>query len=312
MPDSMPAASGAGHGKVILLGEHAVVYGTPALVASIDRGARAKVELSDTPSVCVNGEHVAPGNPLFEALSELAEALGSGPVALSLQVDLPLGSGLGASAAMGVAAARAIAELVGQGPSEARIAEAVDRWENVFHGNASGVDRAAAQGEGVLRFVRGGQAEPLGLRRPLPLVIAVAGPPASTREMVANVARLRDSNRPQFDKNLEAISALVQNAAVCLRSGDLRALGQLMNLCQMILSGWMLSTEMIEVACRTAREAGACGAKLTGAGGGGCMVALCESDAMSGRVEDALRHLGLDAFSTRIDAPALPSHHDHE
>ncbi len=293
---------GRGHasGKVILLGEHAVVYGTPAIAASLAHGARAVARRSETNRLFLGNKELPQDDPLHPALERIRTVLGAPPVELRLELDLPPGCGLGASAALGVASARALADLSGQSTSQRRISEAADAWEKVFHGTPSGVDRSAAQENGVLRFVRGQEPEKLVLRRSLFLTVAVASPAASTRDMIDNVARLRSANPDQFDKNLEAIRSLVDNATACLRSGDIRSTGRLMDLCQMILSGWMLSTEGIELACAKAREAGALGAKLTGAGGGGCIVALCENDAMSRHVQDALLDLGLEAFATRV------------
>jgi mevalonate kinase len=134
----------------------------------------------------------------------------------------------------------------------------------------------------------------------MPLVIALAGPPASTRSMVEGVARLRARRREIVDKAFEGIRALVTNARLCIEVGDLPGLGKLMDLNQMLLSGLMVSSESIERACEIARNAGALGAKLTGAGGGGAVVALADID--PDPVIEAFAAAGLSCFSAVVPA----------
>jgi mevalonate kinase len=171
-------------------------------------------------------------------------------------------------------------------------------WEQVFHGNPSGVDAAAAAAGGCIQFTRGVGIEPVKLARPLELVLAVAGPPASTKSMVEGVARINERRPEMFQKTLDGVRALVNNARLCLEAGDLPGLGQLMNLNQMLLSGLHVSTEAIERACQVARDAGALGAKLTGAGGGGCIVALADLDPAP--VLQALRDAGFECFASTV------------
>jgi mevalonate kinase len=128
----------------------------------------------------------------------------------------------------------------------------------------------------------------------------LAGPPASTKLMVEGVARLRERRAEIVDKALEGIRALVQNAKLCLEAGDLPGLGSLMNYNQMLLSGLFVSTEGIEHCCALAREAGALGAKLTGAGGGGAVIALCDGD--SAPVLAAWRAAGIECFGSTVRA----------
>lgn len=292
---------------MILLGEHAVVYGVPAVVAGLDKGAEAYAEAADAFSVSLNEQSLPHDHELTAALIAAAKLLSAPACRVRLNLEVPAGAGLGASAALGVAAARALALLSDQTVSERRIAAAADEWERIFHGNPSGVDRAAAQMGGVLKFVRGEEPEPVPLKSSLPLVVAVADPPANTRSMVESVARLKTNNPLQFQKNLDAIAALVKNALVCLRSGDLPSLGKLMNLNQMVLAGWMVSTEGIERACSTAREAGALGAKLTGSGGGGCVVSLCTPEGQE-TVRQALATAGFETFSSTIRSSDAHTH----
>lgn len=261
-------------GKVILFGEHAVVHGVPAIAAGINLGATARCVAAPKDGISVNGASVAPGEPLESALERIREALGVKPAQVALSLELPPGAGLGASAALGVATVRALGDLNGVPLDDRRVFFAAQAWERVFHGNPSGIDVAAAQSGGLIRFSRGNEAEPLVINKALRVVIARAGPPASTKKMVAGVARLKEQNPIQFQKTLDAVQSLVENASLLLKSGDVRAVGKLMDLNHMLLAGWMLSTQELEDACRLAREKGALGAKLTGSGGGGSVIAL--------------------------------------
>ncbi|HYP90745.1 MAG TPA: mevalonate kinase, partial [Polyangiaceae bacterium] len=127
-------------------------------------------------------------------------------------------------------------------------------------------------------------------------------PPASTKLMVEAVARQRERRPELFEKTLEAIRALVANAKLCLEAGDLPGLGSLMNYNQMLLSGMFVSTEGIERCCALAREAGALGAKLTGAGGGGAVIALCDGD--SEPILAAWRSASIECFGSCVRANA--------
>lgn len=295
-----------GRGKVILLGEHAVVYGTPALAAGIERGVHARATAADETSMHIepwgltlslDGEH-----DLERALSAVWRAHPRAPLPplrIEADVALPAGAGLGCSAAVGVATLRAIDEAIGHEASDAEIAERGLAWERVFHGNPSGVDNTMAAHGGVAVFERGQPLSPVQVRHPLTLVVGNSGHASATKDMVAEVARQRGRDEARFDKTLESIGILVRNARLAIEAGDLVALGQLMDLNQNLLSGWMLSTTAIEEMCAAAREAGAKGAKLTGAGGGGCMIALTEpADATA--VQKAIEETGHDAFVTEV------------
>jgi mevalonate kinase len=291
------------HGKVILLGEHAVVYGVPAIAAGIDRGARASASPANEPRLVI-GENVftpADGGELGRALSELLSILGAGPHELRVESELPLGAGLGSSAAIGVACARAVAEACASTLAAERVLDAALAWERVFHGNPSGIDTEAAARGGCFMFTRGQGAETIALGRPLTLAIAVAGPPASTKVMVEGVARLRERRPEVFAKSLEGIHSLVKNARLALSAGDVPGLGRLMDLNQMLLAGLLVSTEDIERACQLARDAGALGAKLTGAGGGGAVIALCDERAEP--VLEAWKSHGLSCFAATVANP---------
>lgn len=290
-------------GKVILLGEHAVVHGVPAIAAGIERGATAQAERAASTELSIDSVTASPGDgsDLGRALSALLAELGVTGVRIRASSALPVGCGLGSSAALAVAVARAVQDLEGS-PSPERTLAAATAWEQVFHGNPSGIDTAAAIHGGCIWYTRQGGPVPLGLGRPLTLGVAVAGPAASTKQMVESVAQLGQRRPEVFAKSLAGIESLVKNARLALEAGDLPGLGRLLDLNQMLLSGLMVSTEEIETACRLARAAGALGAKLTGAGGGGAVIALCDDDPEP--VLAAWRQGGLTCFSTHVGAKA--------
>ncbi len=290
------------NGKIILLGEHAVVYGVPAIAAGIERGVEAHAELAAVAALRVGDRTGEPGDgsDLGQAFAALLGALGARPLAVRATLELPPGSGLGASAALGVAIARAALSALSEEPDPLRVLAAAAAWEGVYHGNASGVDAAAAAYDGCILFEKGHAVQAISLGRDLVLAVGLAGPPASTKLMVESVARLRERRPAVVDKALDGIRALVNNATLCLDAGDLPGLGSLMNYNQMLLSGLFVSTEGIERCCALARDAGALGAKLTGAGGGGAVVALCDGD--SEPILRAWRAAGVECFGSYVRA----------
>jgi mevalonate kinase len=311
---------GTACGKVILLGEHAVVYGAPALAVGIDRGARATA--SPTPgqpsTLHVGGWNIKVSDakedePLARAFTDLLavtrQAAGPDePSAFSVdaEADLPPGGGLGCSAALGVAVARSLDPSA----TPETIAARVMAWERVFHGNPSGVDAAVSALGGGLLFQRTdgepARIERVRIPRALHLAVGHSGAVSSTKTMVEAVARLRERRPEIVQKAFDGITTLVRNARLALEDGDVRGVGQLMDLNQMLLSGLFVSTPEIEHMCAAAREAGAAGAKLTGAGGGGCVAALVHDAAGAEAVVSAWRREGFDGFVTTFGADPVP------
>lgn len=278
-----------GYGKLILLGEHSVVYGRPALAASLAVGAEATATIAERNSLHVQPWDVTVFADRPEAHTDsenLRRALNavldlqpqpSPAFAIEARLDLPAGAGLGSSAALGVAVLRAIDEARGAVRSRDQITEMSLAWERVFHGNPSGVDNAMAAGAGVALYRKGQPLEAVTPRHRPRFVVAHSGEFGSTKLMVESVARQHEKAPARLDQIFDGIESLVLNARVALEHGDMAGFGKLMDLNQALLNSLMLSTVTLEEMCGAARHAGALGAKLTGGGGGGCMIALVDA-----------------------------------
>ena len=170
----------------------------------------------------------------------------------------------------------------------------------MFHGNPSGIDTSvAASGRAVL-YRKGHPPEALSLRHPINLVVGDTGSASSTRDTVASVARQHAQNPAKIEEIFDGIEALVVNARSALQTGEGSRLGQLMSLNQKLLSTMLLSTSQLEEMCQAAEKAGALGAKLTGGGGGGCMIALVEHAPQAAAIVAALEALGRRAFPVEV------------
>jgi mevalonate kinase len=310
----MNAAVVQAGGKVILFGEHGVVYGRPALAAGLVTGARAWTERAAAPRLTVEpwGVSVEPAVRAHDAAAvaatQLAQAFGAivaayeTPPKLHVRVamELPSGAGLGGSAALSVAIVRALDAALGIARTPSEVAAIALEAERVFHGNPSGVDTAMSAAGGVAVYRKGQPLEPVRVARPLQLVVGHSGEPGMTKETVASVARQHAQKPDKVDQIFDGMEAIVNNAKRAIEDGELDKLGQLMELNQKLLVTLVLSTPRLEEMCTAAVMAGALGAKLTGGGGGGCMIALAHDAAAAQRIKAALEALGRTAFVTEV------------
>lgn len=297
-----------GHGKVILFGEHGVVHGRPALALAVERGAEVNAtKLTSGPTRL----HIAPWNvdidtgdeanlgrePLQKAL-KIARALYDDDLELALHATmrLPSGAGMGSSAALGVAVLRAMDEARGITRSNDEIYERSLAWERVFHGNPSGVDNAMAAHGGMAMFRKGEPLTRIVPRHRVRIVAAFSGESSGTKEMVESVARQYEKDPVRVGKIFDGMEAIVLNGKLALEQGELKSLGQLMTLNHRLLSSLMLSTMVLEEMIAAAEKAGALGAKVTGAGGGGCMIALVDSDETHDAVTAAMQAMGKQVY----------------
>ena len=271
-------------GKIILLGEHFVVYGCPAVAVPLTaRGTT--VELLRDPAGGVDRlESDAPGADLDlanELLRAAIKAVGlpadKGLVA-RVSSTLPVGYGLGSSASLAVALSGALSELAAADRSTDEIRRLAHHLERVTHGTPSGIDDNVVSRRVPVRFRKGEGARSLVPAGDLCLLLASSGSPGSTREAVASVRGIREADPERFDSLVVRAAALVEQGVTALETGDVVALGLLMDYSHHLLLELDVSTPRIEALVRAARLAGALGAKLTGSGKGGFIVALADPD----------------------------------
>lgn len=300
---------GSGCGKVILLGEHAVVHGRHAIAVPLPLTTRAVVSDADhgvqliIPRWGVEYQLAKPierRRSFEQAAGLILDQLGLTDRSLRIEVfpDIPRGMGLGGSAALAVAIIRALSQHFDLDLDDKRVNELARLSEEVAHGNPSGIDNALATWGRPLVFRRGNPplVEPLHLGQPLHLVLGMSHSQGLTAKTVGRVAEARERHPRLYERIFDDIDTLVLQGVVALRDQDMAVLGELMNLCHGLLNALQVSTPELERMVGIARDAGALGAKLTGGGGGGAMVALCDATTQS-EVRSALERQGFKAMA---------------
>lgn len=298
-------------GKIILTGEHFVVYDEPALVMAINRYVwvsaedRSDIEIYISTSLGVsgsfNGEMFKPeiggedAKKILEPIKISAEAvLKNLNVKRGLNIEvsstLPIAVGLGSSGASAVATVAAVGKLLGANLNKKSIIDLSTEAERYVHSNPSGVDQTISTYGGVASYKKGRRIMHLKVLSPIPIVIGNSGVDRNTGKLV-NGVKLKVEKFPNVFKPLiNAAGKLTIKAIDALKHEDLETLGQLMDVDHGLLTSIGVSSEILDKLVYAARRGGALGAKLTGGGGGGCMVALSnldKRDAVAKAISDA-------------------------
>ena len=289
--------------KAILLGEHAVVYGYPAIAVPLPQlRARAEAHFDSSLDDLViesvgKGRAVSlrrdPGQPLALAAALAMQALEATPTNLRLRLEsnIPIASGLGSGAAVSTAIMRALANLLGKALAAEQLSALVYEVEKLHHGTPSGIDNTVVVYGKPVYFRKGEAPEFLSLAYPLLLLLADTGEASLTREAVANLRQAREDNPEQVNTLLGRVGALVEDGRRALLEGNLPALGQVLTANHSILANLGVSSASLDRLVGAAGAAGALGAKMTGAGRGGHAIALVTADTAQ-RVGMALQAAG--------------------
>ncbi len=280
--------------KIILLGEHAVVYGQPSIaVPLLSLRVYAKVVPApqgsglcivsndiDNPELIITSFNQSSTHSFATAAHLLLDYLGKSlpDVKIVLRSDIPVASGLGSGAAVITALIRGLLIVLGASLSDDIVNSFVYETEKLFHGTPSGIDNTVIVYEEPVYFVRGHPIERLEIGRPFTLLIADTGISASTKKAVSDVRRLYDVNPPSIEGLFNSIGALVNAGRKAIEVGDYQSLGSIMNENQIILRNLTVSSAELDKLVQVARDAGALGAKLSGGGRGGNMIAVVEPE----------------------------------
>ena len=307
----MPVIFGKAPGKIILFGEHAVVYGQPAIaipVLDVTATARVTPILGAAPGKVHIQAHDIQLDTLLSELPEdhplaaairatLQEITPNHTPSFTIQLDstIPISAGMGSGAAVTVAIIRALSAFLGRPLPNERISELAYEIEKLHHGTPSGIDNTVVTFQKPVYFQRDEPLQTLALTQPTYWVIADTGEKTPTRETVADVRALHDKSPETCDVLFSKIGQIVRDARLALSQGDIESLGALMNRNQALLQELQVSSPRLEKLITAAHEAGAAGAKLSGGGRGGNLIALAPRE----KVAQVEKHL-LEEGAVRV------------
>jgi mevalonate kinase len=281
-------------GKIILFGEHAVVYNRPAIAIPVaDVQARATLQPADlgrgfqiiAPDLGRDYllANATPDDPLATIIQATLRRLNQTKppdARLQLNSTIPLGRGLGSGAAISTAVVRVLAQFFNQTLAPADVSALVYEVEKLYHGTPSGIDNTVVSFEQPVYFVKGRPIRRMRVNQTLTLVVGDTGVVAPTHTVVGDLRRRWQLETELYEGYFDEIGAIVNQARVAIEEKGLglMAVGELMNENQELLETLGVSSPELASLIQAARQAGALGAKLSGAGWGGNMIALAWPD----------------------------------
>jgi len=307
-------------GKIILFGEHAVVYGRPALAVPVTQ-VHADAEVVDSPraGIWIHAPNISlhaelsslpSDHPIASVIHNFFFAFGVSPfpsLDISITSTIPVASGLGSGAAVTVALLRALSFAVHRPLSNEQINQFAYEIEKLHHGTPSGIDNTVITYARPVYFIRrlpspvigrgdGGEGEgnlieTFTVGAPFTLVIADTGISAPTKESVGDVRKLWESDKPKWEKVFDEVGEIVRAAKEKIENGDWRSLGALMDSNHALLQTLTVSSPELDHLVTVAKKSGALGAKLSGGGRGGNLIALVEKE-NAAQVAEALTSAG--------------------
>ncbi len=286
-----PMTTSSAPGKIILFGEHAVVYGRPALAvpvtqvqatATVSENSRGGIKI-EAPNINLSSElsSLAPDHPLAAVIHSVFSTLGiSNPPACTvyLQSTIPVASGLGSGAAVSVAIIRALSAFLGQPFPDEQVNALAFEAEKLYHGTPSGIDNTVVTYAKPVYYIKRKPIKTFHVGAPFMIMIGGTGISAPTKESVGAVRKLWEADKPRWEKVFTRVGEIVWNARQAIERGDIEELGRLMDANHALLQAMTVSSVELDQLVEAARKAGALGAKLSGGGRGGNMIALVEKE----------------------------------
>jgi len=309
------SGEGIGFGKAILFNEHFVVYGVPAIVSAIGKYTIAKIEPIDQTGWKLNDNRNATPNYKEDKIDQQKDSinriikkmdidLSKQGIEITLDGTLYCASGIGASAASCVAIARALSNFYNMDLSDEEINEIAYEGEKAYHGTPSGIDNTASTFGGLIWFEKGEKnvMDRIDLQNPVEIVMGNSGKVANTSAAVAGVRERKEKYPEKYDEIFARAENIAYLAKAALEEEDYHELGKLMNENHKLLQQIEVSSKELDFLVKLARDAGALGAKLTGGGLGGNIIALTPGKDLQERVANAIEKEGFQTVKTVIGA----------
>lgn len=303
----MPAFTASAPGKIILFGEHAVVYHRPAIAVPVEQVAAKAIVSADLRGAVGSVKIQAPGIGLETQLSELspehplAAAVHHTARALNVQripactikitSTIPVAAGLGSGAAVSVVILRALSAYLGHPLSDEQVCQLAFEVEKIHHGTPSGIDNTVITYARPVYFVKDQPIEQLQPRQPFTLVIGDTGIQSPTSVTVGDVRKAWQKHKDNYEALFDSTGAIADSARAAIENGAIELLGPLMDANHGLLRKLGVSCPELDRLVQAARAAGALGAKLSGGGRGGNMIALV-TEKSAERVAQALLQAG--------------------
>ena len=312
--------------KTILIGEHFAVLGAPAVAMAINMYSTVEVHPTSSKKVQVEADiplyttsvsrrqlELSDASKLLEPLRLAAEATLAhshrkpGGVNVNVECEIPIGAGLGSSASINVAIIAGVARSIGTRLDKKDVCKLAFVPENVLHGKSSGVDQATCSYGGIIQFTRPFNVKRVRVRGIPNILVCDTGIHHSTKNLVGAVLKRSKKQKANFRQYVSQVKEISKMAVKALETGDDGLLGSLMFENHELLQIVGVSHPMLDKLVEAARRAGALGAKLTGAGGGGCILVLCEEDNSRSRVGRVLRKAGGRVYDVSMDRKGVQS-----
>jgi len=312
----MPAFTASAPGKIILFGEHAVVYGQPAIAVPVTQ-VRAKATVMPNiqgsagevrilaPDVGLDElwDQLPSKNPIGAALQGVQSTLGIERIpACTVKVasTIPVASGLGSGAAVSVAVIRAFAGFLGHPLPDEQVSSIAFEIEKIHHGTPSGIDNTVVAYAQPVFYIKGQSAENFQVGKPFTIVIGDTGIAALTKESVGDVRKAWQADTTRYERFFAVAGSIARTARQVIEGGHPERLGPLMKENHAVLQELGVSSPELDRLVAAAQQAGALGAKLSGGGRGGNMIALVENE-QAVDVENALQNAGaVRTFITEV------------
>lgn len=296
-------------GKLLLLGDHAVVYGYPCLVTAVDKRLYVEAEIINEERDDIITPQVKESRFVLESIAYFKEKFDiTSSVRIKTQGDFSHQVGLGSSSAVTVATFKALSLLFEKNTSNKELFDMSYHVNLIIQGVGSGFDIAAATFGGTLEYIIGGKLiEPLNIKS-LPLVVGYSGIKADTPFYIRKVAENFKTKQDQMKHLFSSTKNLVLQAKDSLINGNMKQVGDCLTASHILLQQLGVSTSKLDTMVQSSIAAGAWGAKLSGAGGGDCMIALVPEN-KRGVVEKAIQKVGGEIIHVGVNTKGIIIEH---